>query len=221
MKMTISNSTYKRRQHAALVSLAAIYVLATAVLFAQDLPKQARKTEDPKAAERHAPRGSAKEKENFKKAAEPQIDTPKKSRRPKTPPGGEVTESLSQGERPSLRFLEKKRKEKFPQHQNRLENKRVRNPREFEVEYNLPENARVAVTIVREDGVPMRHFEIPPGREGAKAGTNRVIAWDGRDNTNREAPAGQYFVFQSIHYEKSGKKENRVIPVEKKRGGRQ
>jgi hypothetical protein len=189
--------------------------------------QEPRKTEDPNAKSRHAARGSDQERARFEEHGLPSEKAQKDAKQAKdskhtiaVPADGEVTDSLSPGERPALRLLKKKQDSKA-QHQNRLENPHARNPNEFTVEYNLENDAEVSVTIVGSNGVPVRHYTIPPGQEGGRKGKNRVIYWDGQDLAGRESPPGRYFAFQSIRYEskdktKKAKRETKMVPLHKK-----
>ncbi|MFC1521519.1 hypothetical protein ACFL6Y_03835 [Elusimicrobiota bacterium] len=188
--------------------------------------KQTKKKEDSKAKKRHFKRGSQKEKEIFDKAVEPLIDRPQKHKKHKVPANAVVHGSLKPNERPSLKYLDPDGKKKKSVHampvmqpENKLENDLTVSPKDFEIKYNLKEDAQVSITVMREDGVPMHHFEIPPGHEGAKKGNNRIIAWDGRDNLDVEVNPGKYFVMQAIQYTKSGKDETRIIHLNKEKGG--
>lgn len=190
--------------------------------------QQPRNTEDPEAKSRHAARGSSQENARFEEHSLPSEKAQKNVKQPKdsskqtiaVPADGEVTDSLTPGERPALRLLKKKQSSKA-QHQNRLENPRARNPNEFTVEYNLENDAEVSVTIVGPNGVPVRNYTIPPGQEGGRKGKNRAIYWDGQDLSGNESPPGRYFAFQSIRYEskdKNGKRkrETKMVPLHKK-----
>lgn len=187
-------------------------------------PQQPVQKEDPQAGASHAKRGTPAEKAAFESHQLPSEKAGQglgRTRRLAPPPGGEVTERLSPGERPALRFLKDRQASQAPQHPNRLENPHTRNPNEFTVDYDLAADAEVSVTIVGENGVPVRHYTIPPGQEGGRKGKNRSVYWDGRGVGGQEAPPGRYFGFQSIRYQgvvhgAKGKRETRRVPLHKK-----
>ncbi len=117
-----------------------------------------------------------------------------------------VTDKLKADERPALRFLEdaKERKEQRPQHENRLENPNIHDPNDFTVEYRLDAASDVSLTVINEQGLPVGNMRVPSGQQGAQAGNNEVVVWDGRDLTGRQAPAGNYMVFEAVTSEAAG-----------------
>lgn len=189
-----------------------------------DEPKQGGpRLADPAAGKAKVERGSAEENEEFGRHQLPSEKGPKKENKVWSPPpfvpppGTELTQSLSPGERPALRHLKKDREARKPKHQNKLENPRARNPRDFAVEYELDADAEVAVTIVGPQGRPVRQVTLPSGKEGGRKGKNKAVVWDGRDQNGRETRPGPYFLYQSIRYKNppkgKAKKETRMIPL--------
>ncbi len=149
------------------------------------------------------------------------------------PADTEVRKTLIKGERPSVRFLLKKQAAqsqggygvlsaealkhpapKFPQHQNKLENDKIRRPKQFEIEYELAANADVRFTLSSLEGMPVGKLELAAGEVGAREGKNRRIIWDGRDAAGKEAPLGEYLVTQDIEYGKDDS-ERRVFSLVK------
>ncbi|MBI4679333.1 MAG: hypothetical protein HY748_17295 [Elusimicrobia bacterium] len=156
-------------------------------------------------------RGSDEEKAAFeaRRLGADQPGQPSAGKLPSAPADGEARATLSPGERPSLRFLKKpgamkalgkESAPKLPNHQNKLENPLIRPPSDFEVEYELKQDADVSVTILDLAGVPMREFSIKSGDPGGRKGKNRLSLWDGRDLMGQEAPVGQYQAVLFIKY---------------------
>lgn len=204
------------------------------VLLAFPLPApgndvQPVKTEDPSARAAHAPRGSAQENASFEEHSLPSEKAHKNKagqlkaaprKTLKAPPGGEVRDSLSKGERPALRLLGKKQASKAPPPQNLPEVPRTAGPVEYTADYELERDAEVSVSIAGADGAPVRHFVVPAGGEGGRKGRNTLV-WDGTDNAGNAAPDGEYFAYQSVRYgagDKAGGKdpETRIIPLRKR-----
>lgn len=142
-------------------------------------------------------RGSSEEKAAFEKH---QIGADKNLSAPTASNGIEVRDSLLPGERPALRHLKQKKggltthetTQPLPSKINHLENTGISSPSEFEAEYNLDQDAEVAVSILGPNGVVVREFRIKPGAPGGQAGRNSLSLWDGRDLTGREAEPGPY-----------------------------
>ncbi|PCI31248.1 MAG: hypothetical protein COB53_13595, partial [Elusimicrobia bacterium] len=130
--------------------------------------------------------------------------------------------TLIKGERPSVRFLLKKQAAQskgggygvashtvekhpapvLPQHKNKLENDKIRHPRQFEVEYTLAADADVRFTFSSLEGSAVGSNAFKAGEIGARKGKNKLIIWDGRDTQGKEAPLGEYLVTQEIEYGK-------------------
>ncbi|MBI5883539.1 MAG: hypothetical protein HZB91_10600 [Elusimicrobia bacterium] len=153
------------------------------------------------AAQAAPPRGSAEEKAEFERhmLASDKVGKPAPAgQAADAAAGGEVTSALAPGERPSLRFVKKGGKMKAqsapaaPVAAPALVNKDVSPPSDFALDYDLPADAGVTISIVGPDGVPVREFSMAAGQPGGSRGKNRVLAWDGRDGLGREAPAGPY-----------------------------
>lgn len=166
-------------------------------------------------------RGSALEKKQFEEHG---LSRPLRLISTSTflPADAELTHNLSLHERPALRFLLKKKQAGKPQHKNRLENAAIRNPKEFAVDYELEDDAEVAIVIVRPGGEALRHYTIPPGHEGSRKGANRPILWDGRDHRGREATlareaaADRYFAILSIQSARAKQPLIKVFPLHQK-----
>lgn len=86
-------------------------------------------------------------------------------------------------------------------------------PSGYQVSYDLPSNAAVAVTILDLKRLPMRTFQIPAGRPGSSAGENTLTIWDGRDAEGREAPSGEYWASVSATYPDGGMENKRIRVV--------
>ncbi|MBI5622433.1 MAG: hypothetical protein HY924_01505 [Elusimicrobia bacterium] len=147
-------------------------------------------------------RGSAEEKAAFERHALASDQLAKTQPAAKGPAdNGEITETLAPGERPSLRFMNKGGKMKTqsapsaptaPVAAPSLVNKDVQPPSDFALDYDLPADTDVTISIVGPDGVPAAEFNAAAGQPGGLKGKNHVIAWDGRDRLGREAPGGPY-----------------------------
>jgi hypothetical protein len=180
--------------------------------------KDAPLKKEPVAQKQSAARGGAVEKQlNDKRGVKTQAPSPKK-----LPPNAEIRKTLIKGDRPAVRFLLKKQAEtskssggyglmsagaasknpapQYPQHKNKLENDRIRPPKQFEVEYDLAADAEVRFTLSNAEGVPVATTAFEKGAVGAREGKNKRIVWDGRDESGKEAPLGDYSVLQEIDY---------------------
>lgn len=182
--------------------LPALTLLLLPVLLFADKPI---KQEDPNAGKNHAVRGSEKEKKNFKKhslkSAKPASKSKKSPKLKHLPKGAEVRKSLGKNERPSKRFLKQgKAAKKFPQHQNKLENKNIRHPKDFEVTYKLDADADVTITVFTTEDMPIARTDISAGNHGAKKGSNKLSIWDGQDFEGRDLPMGDYYAMVDIDY---------------------
>lgn len=168
-------------------------------------------------AQGNPPRGSAEEAALFEKHALG-VDSLLPAA---PPPGGQVTRTLSPGERPSLRFLKKPAPKPSAAvagvsvKPDRLENALVRPPSDFEAEYRLDADAEVAVAIIGPDGASLRDYRIAAGAPGARAGVNRLSLWDGQDSRGREAPAGIYRAILVTGGKNGEGTQSRVIALRK------
>ncbi len=162
------------------------------------------------------PRGSAEEAALFEKHA---LGVDSLAAPAPAPAGGQLTQSLAPGERPSLKFLKKAPPKPSAAaagaaaKPERLENSLVRPPSDFEAEYRLDRESEVSVAIVGPDGASLRDYRIAAGAAGARGGLNRISLWDGQDARGREAAPG---VYRAVLVIKEGERtQSRVIPLRK------
>ncbi|MFA6318007.1 MAG: hypothetical protein WC943_11355 [Elusimicrobiota bacterium] len=174
-------------------------------------------------------RGSAEEKTLFERHGLASDKLAKTAPAAKEAPAaaGEVTSTLTPGERPSLRFMNKGGKMKAqsspsapaaPAAAPTLVNKEIQPPSDLALDYDLPADADVTISILGPDGVPAAEFSVAAGQQGGLKGKNRVVAWDGRDRLGREAPNGVYQALVIIRPGPGAPAESagtRVIPLVK------
>lgn len=88
------------------------------------------------------------------------------------------------------------------------------------LEYELEDDAEVAVQVMATDGSLVREIVLAPGLPGARKGANKVVLWDGRDAEGKPAAPGQYMAVQSIDYRRPDPVQpdpvRRMIPLTRK-----
>jgi len=82
----------------------------------------------------------------------------------------------------------------------------------FEVEYDLPAEADLSVTLLDLRAMPLRTFHLAKGQPGTLAGKNKITIWDGTDSNGQEMPAGEYMAALSFQY-KDGTVENKRFRI--------
>jgi len=81
-------------------------------------------------------------------------------------------------------------------------------PAAFQVNYALPQDADVSVTLLDLKRMPLRTFQVAKGQPGAQAGDNTLAIWDGKDSAGQDTPAGEYWAAVSVRYA-DGSMENK------------
>lgn len=135
-----------------------------------------------------------------------------------TPQGAEITNTLFDRERPAIRHLRKMQGAgALPASEslNQLLHPEIEKEHEYDVRYELPEEAKIHWVIFNEQDMPVLWFDLAPGRKGAEKGANEKTVWDGRDFLGRETPPGTYRAIAHIEYV-SGKRETREMELKRR-----
>jgi hypothetical protein len=87
-------------------------------------------------------------------------------------------------------------------------------PSAFQVNYTLPKDAALSVTLLDLHRIPLRTFQVPRGEPGTRAGDNVLTVWDGKDSQGHDVPGGEYWAALSFRFD-DGTVDNKRFRVVK------
>lgn len=91
---------------------------------------------------------------------------------------------------------------------NRFTGPSAARPDAFQVNYSLPADAALSVTLLDLHRIPLRTFQVARGEPGTRAGENVLTLWDGKDARGGDVPPGEYWAALSFRFD-DGSVENK------------